>query len=49
MSKCVLEELVSLVAPGELSKSFRLTKIREKKEHITIEFEEAPKLVPNEL
>jgi hypothetical protein len=34
MSKSVLEELVSLVAPGELSKSFSLTKIREQKEHI---------------
>lgn len=49
MSKGVLEELVSLVAPGELSKSFSLTKIREEKEHITIEFEEESKLVPNEI
>ena len=49
MSKSVLEELVSLVAPGELSKSFSLTKIREQKEHIIIEFEEDPKLVPKEL
>lgn len=49
MSKSVLEELVSLVAPGELSKSFSLTKIREEKSHIKIEFEEDPKLVPNEL
>lgn len=49
MSKSVLEELVSLVAPGELSKSFSLTKIREQKEHIIIEFEEDQKLVPKEL
>jgi len=49
MSKSVLEELVSLVAPGELSKSFNLTKIREEKEHIIIEFEEDVKLVPKVL
>lgn len=49
MSKSVLEELVSLVAPGELSKSFILTKIREGNEQITIEFEEDPQLVPNEI
>ena len=49
MSKSVLEELVSLVAPGDLSKSFSLTKIREQESHIKIEFEEDPKLVPNEL
>ena len=49
MSKGVLEELVSLVAPGELSKNFNLTKIREQKSHIIIEFEEYPHLVPKEL
>lgn len=49
MSKSVLEDLVSLVAPGELSKSFSLVKIREEKSHIIIEFEEDPKLVPKEL
>ncbi|MCF6270405.1 MAG: hypothetical protein L3J41_11880 [Melioribacteraceae bacterium] len=49
MSKKVLEELLSLVAPGELSKSFSLTKIREKKEHIIIEFEEDSELIPKEL
>lgn len=49
MKEALLSELVSLIAPGEISKNFEVASIEEQKDSIFIIFEEKKDLIPKEL
>ncbi len=49
MNDSITKNLLSLIAPGEISKSFNVSSIIEETETITIVFEEKEELIPIEL
>ena len=49
MKEKLMQELIKLVAPGEISKNFEIALIKEKNDSITIQFDEKTELVPKEL
>ena len=49
MKEKLLAEIVELLAPGEISKNFKMVTINEKKESVTITFEERANLIPQGL
>jgi len=49
MKEKLMQELIKLVAPGEISENFEIALIKEKNDSITITFEEKIELVPKEL
>ena len=49
MERTLLKELVSLIAPGEISTKFEIKDIIEATSAITIYFEEKPELIPEAL
>ncbi|MCD4807930.1 MAG: hypothetical protein K8R13_10275 [Methanococcoides sp.] len=49
MKEELLAEIIGLIAPGEISKNFEVMSVKEKKDSITIVFEERGNLIPQDL
>ncbi len=49
MKEKLLPEIIELLAPGEINKNFEVVTVNEKKESITITFEEMANLIPQGL
>ena len=49
MEDSLYKKLIELIAPEEVNKYFKITSINEKKNSITITFEEKEELIPKEL
>ncbi len=49
MKEKLLAEIIKLLAPEEINKNLEVVTVNEKKESITITFEEMPNLIPQGL